>query len=144
MRELQNYAGFHRDIFVVSIVNPYFKFQIWIMCWATTLGRSAKALTLALAQAKGNSTDSLKRKVQRYCRSSNSVNSLRAKREACNPNLQVVITHASHVCSQHSFGLPLRMYGIYRTHFDHACFDICHVKLTRSTALEQMRFDQGG
>ena len=28
---------------------------------------------------------------------------------ARNPNLQVFITHASHVCSQHSFGLPLRM-----------------------------------
>ena len=31
---------------------------------------------------------------------------LRATRGARNPNLQVVITHASHVCSQHSFGLP--------------------------------------
>ena len=27
------------------------------------------------------------------------------------PNLQVVITHALHVCSQHSFGLPLRVNG---------------------------------
>ena len=35
------------------------------------------------------------------------VNLLRATREAHNPNLQVVITHASHLCSQHSFGLPL-------------------------------------
>ena len=26
-----------------------------------------------------------------------------------NPNLQVVLAYASHVCSQHSFGLPLRM-----------------------------------
>ena len=34
---------------------------------------------------------------------------LQATRRARNPNLQVVITHASHVCSQHSFGLPLRM-----------------------------------
>ena len=42
---------------------------------------------------------------------------------ARNPNLQVVITHASHVCSQHSFGLPLRMYGMHRTHFDRARFD---------------------
>ena len=29
------------------------------------------------------------------------------------PNLQVVITHASHVCSQHSFGLPLIMNGMH-------------------------------
>ena len=28
---------------------------------------------------------------------------------AHNPNLQVVITHAWHVCSQHSFGLPLNL-----------------------------------
>ena len=34
---------------------------------------------------------------------------LRARRGALNPNLQVIITHASHLCSQHSFGLPLRM-----------------------------------
>ena len=45
-------------------------------------------------------------------------------RWASNPNLQVVFTHASHVCSQHSFGLPLRMYGMYRTHFDHARLDL--------------------
>ena len=40
-----------------------------------------------------------------------------------NPNLQVDITHASHVRSQYSFGLPLRMNGIHRTHFDHARLD---------------------
>ena len=49
---------------------------------------------------------------------------LRATRGACNPNLQVVITHASHVCSQLSFGLPLRMNGIQRTQFDHARLDL--------------------
>ena len=49
---------------------------------------------------------------------------LRVTRAVCNPNLQVVITHASHVCSQHSFGLPLRMYGMHRTHFDHARLDV--------------------
>ena len=32
---------------------------------------------------------------------------------------QVVITHASHVCSRHSFGLPLRMNGVHKTQFDH-------------------------
>ena len=61
---------------------------------------------------------------------------LRATRGARNSNLQVVITHASHVCSQHLFGLPLRIYGIhsertlitrvwtfYHSLSDHACFD---------------------
>ena len=48
---------------------------------------------------------------------------LRAPLVARNPNLQVVPTHASHVCSQHWFGLPLRMYGMHRTHFDHARLD---------------------
>ena len=41
---------------------------------------------------------------------------MRATRGAGNPNLQVVIAHASYVCSQHSFGIPLRMYGMHRTH----------------------------
>ena len=40
---------------------------------------------------------------------------LQATRGARNPNLQVVITHASHVCRQHSSGLPLRMNGMHRT-----------------------------
>ena len=48
---------------------------------------------------------------------------LQATRGAHNPNLQVVITHVSHVCSQHSFGLPLRMYGMHRTHFNHTRLD---------------------
>ena len=39
-----------------------------------------------------------------------------------NPNLQVVIMHASHVCSQHLFGL--RMNGIQRTQFDHSHLDL--------------------
>ena len=47
-----------------------------------------------------------------------------ATREAPNPNLQVVITHASHVCSQHSFGLPLRMNGMSKTQFDHARLEL--------------------
>ena len=46
---------------------------------------------------------------------------LRATIGARNPNLQVVITHASHVCSQHSFGL--KMNGMHTTQFVHACFD---------------------
>lgn len=53
------------------------------------------------------------------------------------------LTHASHVCSQHSFGLPLRMNGMHKTQFDRARFDFlpCRVKLTQSTALEQKRLD---
>ena len=48
---------------------------------------------------------------------------LRATRGARNPNLQVVINHASQVCSQHSFGLPLRMNEMHRRQFDQARFD---------------------
>ena len=44
-------------------------------------------------------------------------------RGARKPNLQGVITHASHLCSQRSFGLPLRMNGMYITQFDHARLD---------------------
>ena len=44
-------------------------------------------------------------------------------RGAHNPNLQVVITHASHECSHHLFGLPLRMNGIHRTQFEHMRLD---------------------
>ena len=48
--------------------------------------------------------------------------------------------HAMHVCSRHLFGLPLRMYGMHRTRFDHesppstphdlimCVLSICHVK----------------
>ena len=43
--------------------------------------------------------------------------------EASNPNLHVAITHARHVCSQHSFGFPLLiMNGMHRTQSDHARF----------------------
>ena len=55
--------------------------------------------------------------------SNSSITLLRATRGARNPNVQVVITHASLVCSQLSFGLPLRMNRMHRTQFDHACFD---------------------
>ena len=43
---------------------------------------------------------------------------------ARNPNLQVVITHTSHVGSQHSFEIPLQMNGMYRTQFDHKGLDL--------------------
>ena len=61
---------------------------------------------------------------------------LRATRGARNPNLQVVITHASQGCSQHSFGLPLRMNGMHRTHLIMRVLAICHVKLTQIIAME--------
>ena len=43
---------------------------------------------------------------------------------ARNPNFQVVITHASQVFSQHSFGIPLRMNGTYRTQLDYSRLDL--------------------
>ena len=48
---------------------------------------------------------------------------LQAKGGARNPNLQVLIAHASHVCSQHSFGLPLRVNGMHIKQFDHSHLD---------------------
>ena len=59
----------------------------------------------------------------------------------------------SHVCSQHLFGLPLRMNGMYRMQFDHEHLDllplviwsrvltIYRVKLRQRTAMEQKRID---
>ena len=41
--------------------------------------------------------------------------SLWAKIGAQTPNLQGAITHTWHVCSQHSFGLPLRVNGEHKT-----------------------------
>ena len=41
----------------------------------------------------------------------------RATRGASNPNLHVVSTHASHVSSQYSFGLPFRVDFQYRVIF---------------------------
>ena len=49
---------------------------------------------------------------------------LRAPLVARNPNLQVIITHTSHVCSQHSFEIPLRMNGMHRMQFDHKGLDL--------------------
>ena len=86
---------------------------------------------------------------------------LRATKGARNPNLQVVITHASHVRSQQSFELPLKMNGMHRTQFGQAPFglstarylikgvltvktSVCQVKLRQSgqsTVLEQKRLD---
>ena len=38
---------------------------------------------------------------------------MQATREALNPNLQVIIAHASHVRSQHSFGLLLNEWNAH-------------------------------
>ena len=75
-------------------------------------------------------------------------------RGALNPNLQVVLAYASHVCSQHSFGLPLRMNAdaqkaIWPRAFGPSfsrnpitrVFTICHVIFTQSPAIERKRFD---
>ena len=49
---------------------------------------------------------------------------LPATRGARNPNLQVVIRHASNLCSQHSFGFQVRMNGMHKTHFDYVRIDL--------------------
>ena len=67
-------------------------------------------------------------------------------RAARNPNLQVVISHTSHVfqpASQHFFGLPLRMNGMHRAQFDHVRFELppsVKRNLSKAPALEQKRF----
>ena len=78
----------------------------------------------------------------------------RVTRGARNSNLQIVITHASHVCSKLSFSSPLRMNGMQRMQFDHTAFwpsiprnlithvlTIFHVKFMQSAMLEWKRFD---
>ena len=42
---------------------------------------------------------------------------------------RLLFTHASHVCSQHSFGLPLRMSGMHRMQFDHARLDLLSLEI---------------
>ena len=48
---------------------------------------------------------------------------LRTTRGTRNSNLQVVFTHASHVCSQHC---PLGKNGMHRTQFDHSRLDLVY------------------
>ena len=43
-----------------------------------------------------------------------STNYLQTPKRACKPNLQIAIMHARLVCSQRSFGIPLRMNGKQR------------------------------
>ena len=47
----------------------------------------------------------------------------------CNHNLHVVITHASHVCSQHSFQPPQRINGMHRMQLHRMQCDHAHFKL---------------
>ena len=50
---------------------------------------------------------------------------MRATRVARSCHLQVIIMHASQVCSRHSFGLPLtRMNGIHRKQLDYSHLDL--------------------
>ena len=64
---------------------------------------------------------------------------LRAPLVARSPNVYVVITHASHVCSQHLFGLSLRKSGMHGEIT--RVLTICHLKPTQSMATEQNNFD---
>ena len=70
--------------------------------------------------------------------------------------LRIRRMYAASITLKRSFGIPPRMYGMHRTHFDHCAFEPsisilslviwsrvfwpC-VKLTQSTALEPKRFD---
>ena len=62
----------------------------------------------------------------------------KATRGDCNLNLQGALTYVWHVCSQHSFGLPLRMNGMQRTQPDHVRFDL----LSRETCAKHQRWSK--
>ena len=61
-----------------------------------------------------------------------------------NPNLKVAITHVRQACSQHSFGLPLRMNGLHKKKSNHSAtrnmitrvLILYDVKRKQNTALE--------
>ena len=61
---------------------------------------------------------------------------MRATRGARNPNLQVVITHALHVCSKNPFDLRLRISEIHKPQFDHLRFVIIPFKYALLTKRE--------
>ena len=54
---------------------------------------------------------------------------LRVTKGARNPHFQVVVAHASLVCSQDSFGPPLRMHGMHKTQFDNECLDLLSLEI---------------
>ena len=82
-------------------------------CWALGALRSSRPLW-SLQQMNNQQL-----RTEKYVHSN-----YRRQQEPAIQNLQVVITHASHVCSQHLFGLPLRMNGMHRMQTDHARFDL--------------------
>ena len=69
---------------------------------------------------------------------------LRATREARSPNLLVVIRHASNVCSKHSFGLTLRMSGMYRTQFDPSRLDLLSLAIWSRVFWPSVTWNFGG
>ena len=62
---------------------------------------------------------------------------LQVTRGACNPNLEFAITHALHIhlCSQHSFRLPLRTNGMHRMQSDHVCLDYLSLVIWSRTSV---------
>ena len=54
---------------------------------------------------------------------------LRVTKGARNPHFQVVVAHVSLVCSQDSFGPPLRMYGMHRMQFDNERLDLLSLEI---------------
>lgn len=54
---------------------------------------------------------------------------LRVTKGARNPHFQVVVVHVSLVCSQDSFGPPLRMHGMHRTQFDNERLDLLSLEI---------------
>ena len=61
---------------------------------------------------------------------------VRATRGVRNTNLQVAITHAWHVCSQHSFGFPITRSN---RHLITRVLTLYHMKLTQSIASRHQR-----
>ena len=64
--------------------------------------------------------------VGRFAAKQGSLRSPRGRLVASLPTIliyKLLLCMASHVCSQHSFGLPPRMNGMHRTQFDHARLD---------------------
>ena len=62
----------------------------------------------------------------------------RAARGARNPSLPVAFLHERHVCSQHSSGLPLKIYEIHKPHLITPVLTFSHVKLAHSTELSRV------
>ena len=66
---------------------------------------------------------------------------LRATRGDRNPNLQVIITHTSHVCSQHVWTSIKNEWNAQNAILITRALTICHEKRTQSIAMEQKCFD---